>query len=51
MPDLWSLAGKKFAAVSCLREAGKANIPFMAALTGALRRFSSLAWLDALEGT
>ena len=28
-----------------LREAEKANIPFLAALAGALRRCSSLVWL------
>ncbi len=32
-----------------LREAEKANIPFLAALAGALRRCSSLVWLATLR--
>ena len=32
-----------------LREAEKANIPFLAALPGALRRCSSLVWLATLR--
>ena len=35
--------------LDALREAEKANIPFLAALPGALRRCSSLVWLATLR--
>ncbi len=43
------LLGKGWQTPWCVREAEKANIPFLAALPGALRRCSSLVWLATLR--